>query len=246
MTKKWLSLILLLAITCVYIYTNPYTEEEDETLSLKLNDGVEELDFLAELEKEVIIELNRARTDPAGYAEFVEDFKKHYVGKYIYLPGRNPIITREGAPAVNEAIEYLKSAQPVPPLRVSKGLSYAARDHVEDQGPTGLTGHYGSDKSSPKERIDRFGKCGAAYGENINYGNRSARQIVMQLIIDDGIMDRGHRKNIFKAQFRVVGVSYGPHHSYGRMCVMDFAGSYSETPRRGGPIRLNYCRFITR
>jgi hypothetical protein len=227
MTKKWLSLFLLVAITCVYSYTNPFTEE-DETLSLKLNDGVEDLDFLSELEKEVIMELNRARTDPAGYAELVEDFKKHYVGNYIYLPGRNPIITREGASAVNEAIEYLKSAQPVPPLHASRGLSHAARAHVEDQGPTGLIGHDGTDKSSPQDRIERFGKWGKSFGENINYGNRSARQIVMQLIIDDGIMDRGHRTNTFKALFRVVGVSCGPHHSYGHMCVMDFAGSYTE------------------
>jgi uncharacterized protein YkwD len=208
--------------------SNGYIHGESANPRLMVNDGVENLYFLTPLEKEVGGELNLARTHPAAYAEYIEDFKKHYVGKYISIGEETQIVTREGVPAVNEAIAYLKAVRPVPPLRVSRGLSHAARAHVNDQGPKGLVGHNGSDQSTPAERMNRFGTVKKAYGEVIEYGNWTARRIVMGLIIDDGVKDRSHRKNIFNPVFRVVGVGFGPHHSYTYMCVVDFAGAYIE------------------
>ncbi|UCH98667.1 MAG: CAP domain-containing protein [Candidatus Aminicenantes bacterium] len=189
---------------------------------------MEDIYFLSDLEKEIIIELNRARTNPAGYAKKLEDFKRHYFGKYIYFAGRTQVITQEGASAVNEAIEFLRSTAPVPLLRVSRGLSAAAKAHAADQGPKGLVSHVGTDKSTPDERMNRFGKWGTAFGENIEFGNFTAPEIVMQLIINDGVPERSHRKNIFNPLYQVVGVSFGPHYSYSHMCVMDFAGTYKE------------------
>jgi uncharacterized protein YkwD len=222
MIKKWWYFILMLSIIGGYIYGKGANSH------FMLNDGVENLNFLTHLEKEVVRELNLARTNPAAYAEYIEDFKKHYVGKYISIEGETRIVTREGVPAVNEAIAYLKAVKPVPLLQVSRGLSYAARAHVNDQGPKGLVGHNGSDQSTPAERMNRFGKWGKAYGEVIEYGNWTARRIVMGLIIDDGVKDRNHRKNIFNPVFRVVGVSFGSHQGYNHMCVIDFAGAYIE------------------
>lgn len=196
--------------------------------SLEPNKGVENLDFLGSTEKEVIRELNLARTDPAGYAEFIKDYKRYYVGNLIRIAGQTPIRTQEGVTAVDEAIEFLENAGSCLTLRVSKGLSRAAEDHVEDQSPSGETGHQGSDNSSPLQRMLRYGEIRGGYGENIAYGEYNARQVVMQLIIDDGVPDRGHRENIFTCDFRVVGLHCGAHHRYGTMCVMNFATSYKE------------------
>jgi uncharacterized protein YkwD len=201
---------------------------EDVNSLLSLNDGVHDLFFLSDLEKEVIIELNLARTNPANYAKKIEDLKGHYVGLYIYFAGRTPVVTQEGVSAVNEAIEFLTSTAPMPLLRVSRGLSNAAKVHVQDQGPLGLVSHEGTDKSTPDERMNRFGTWGKAYGENIEYGNFNADEIIMQLIIDDGTQNRSHRRNIFNPLYRVVGVSFGPHQRFGQMCVVDFAGIYKE------------------
>lgn len=48
-------------------------------------------------------------------------------------------------------------------------------------------------------------------GENIECGGESGEEIIMNLMIDDGVPDRGHRKNIFEPNFRLVGVGCSPH-----------------------------------
>ncbi len=133
--------------------------------------------------------------------------------------------------AMAEAINFLGRAKPLPPLAFSAGLSMGAMAHVEDQGGAGTVGHGGMDRSSPWDRMARFGKWFGTAGENISYGVSSPRQIVISLIVDAGVSNRGHRKNIFKSDFRVAGVACGSHARYGTMCVMDFAGGFIENQR---------------
>jgi uncharacterized protein YkwD len=64
--------------------------------------------------------------------------------------------------------------------------------------------------------------------ENIAYGKLTAPMMVLGFIIDDGIPDRGHRKNIFNPELRYAGVARGDHKQFGIMCVIDFAGEYIE------------------
>jgi uncharacterized protein YkwD len=134
--------------------------------------------------------------------------------------------TREGVAALDECIRELENARPLPRLSPNRGLSLAARDHVQDQGPIGNIGHSGSDGSSPTSRIERYGQWELTAGENISYGYADARKIVAALLIDDGVPSRGHRKNLLNGSFRVVGIGMGPHRVYRDMCVMDFAGAY--------------------
>ena len=41
-------------------------------------------------------------------------------------------MSKEGAPAVHEAIDYLKKAKPVPALKWDENLVKSARDHLID------------------------------------------------------------------------------------------------------------------
>lgn len=180
------------------------------------------------LEQEILRELNFARTAPARYASFLQEWRRHYNGKRIERAGRPTILTEEGTVAVDEAIAYLRGLGPRPALAFSSGMSRGARDHVQELGPAGALGHKGLRGSWPTERINRYGAWKGAMGEAISYGPGTAPEVVMSLIIDDGIPSRAHRQNLLDPAFRMVGVACGPHARHETMCVFTFAGAYAE------------------
>ncbi|MDP6524621.1 MAG: SHD1 domain-containing protein [Kiritimatiellia bacterium] len=185
-------------------------------------------DYLSKLEREVIDEMNLARTDPRGYARHIEKLRDYHVGDGVFEFNSGRFASKEGLAAVEEAIEFLKEAESVGQLSPSKGLSLAAKSHVDDIGPAGVLTHTGTDGSTMKARIEKQGSWQNTIGENMAFGLNSGRDIVVQLIVDDGVPDRGHRGNIFKAKYRVAGVSIGNHKIFNTCCVIDYAGGFSD------------------
>jgi uncharacterized protein YkwD len=183
--------------------------------------------YLSPLEQAVVRELNLARTDPQGYAAFLTEMRPYFNGRYLERPGQVILLTQEGVAAVDEAISFLRSTEPLSVLRPSRGLSLAAKMHVQDQ-QGGAIGHTGSDGSQPWERMNRYGTWQDEVAENIAYGGNTSRGVVIQLIVDDGVSGRGHRVNIFNPAYRFLGVGCGVHARLGDLCVMDFAAGYTE------------------
>jgi uncharacterized protein YkwD len=169
----------------------------------------------SDLALQVRDELNLARTAPQQYAQILASRAPGYPGA-------------EGEGAIREAVQFLEKSRPLPPLILSAGICHSALTHVLDIGPSGGRGHKGSGGTMPWDRMARFGQWSGRAGENIYYGERDGRGIVIALIIDDGERNRGHRKNIFSSDFRYTGIACGPHASFGKMCVIDFAGGYVE------------------
>lgn len=174
---------------------------------------------------QVLAEINLARTDPGTYADFLRESRIHFEGKLYRMPGTNTFIeTQEGIAALDEAIEFLAHQQALSPLSWSAGLAGAAAELVREQGKTSSTGHRGEQSGGMQTRIERHGTIGQGrIGENIVYGFEDPRRMVMQLIIDDGVPDRGHRKNLYNPHFDSAGIACGPHPDFESMCVIDFA-----------------------
>jgi hypothetical protein len=172
--------------------------------------------------KALIQEMNRARQNPAAYAEFLEDVRAHFNGQYLLLPGQTRIYPRERLGAVNDAIRFLRAAKALPSLTLSPGMCRGAADHCAAQAG-GAIGH-----GNPASRMNRYGTWTGGWGENISYGRNSARDVVLALIIDDGLPARKHRANIFASKINYAGAAYGPHARYGSVCSIDFAGGYLE------------------
>ncbi|WP_246223031.1 CAP domain-containing protein [Draconibacterium halophilum] len=197
---------------------------EETTRDRTLNTAVD-ANYLTDLEKEVIYEINLFRSNPSEYAEkHIAPLAKYYERKVLHYPGDKSIMTQEGISALQECVRVLKKASPVPVLYPDKLLTKAAKDHQKDQSKTGKTGHTGRNRSNLKDRIERYGKWQVRIAENIAYGNTSAQQIVIFLLIDDGVKSRGHRANLLQPDFKSIGVACGSHPRYNTMCVMDFAG----------------------
>jgi len=172
------------------------------------------LNYLNQLEKEVILEMNKARLNPKNYAEIK-------IKKYGYNYSHN-----EGEKIVNECYNFLLKQKPINYLLPSYGMTLASKDHVSDQSKTGNTGHDGSDKSDPFSRMKRYGYEFGYAGENISYGYNNAESIILQLLIDDGVPSRGHRKNIMNSNYKLSGVSCGSHLKYNYMCLINYADNY--------------------
>lgn len=178
---------------------------------------------------DTLAEINECRTKPKEYAQHVEALLTLFDGQVMKRPGQIDLMTNEGTAAVQECVDFLRAATPLPPLeRVSPGMSAAAADHCADLGKSGGTGHDGSDGSSPFDRLSRHGTWSGTAAENIAFGNGSARDRVVQLLVDDGVSNRGHRSNIFGKDFKVLGVANGSHPQFSSMQVQTFAAGYTE------------------
>ena len=52
---------------------------------------------------------------------------------------------------------------------------------------------------------------------------------MIQLIVDDGVQNRGHRENIFNTEFNVMGCYTNPHKDFNQMTCIDYAGAFVVT-----------------
>jgi hypothetical protein len=220
------TLILLIAILCFSTFTSA---QESYSWPIKELDTARDVKYLTDEEKDVILEINKARHNPAKY---VQDHMLwmgvFYEGKTLKIPGKDPIITLEGKAAYNECIAVLKNAKAVAPLQPSRGMSKACKLLVYDQAVTGRIGHRGAGNTTSAERLNRFGKYYGTTTENIHYGDCEPRFIVISFLINDGSKNRTYRNNLLDPKSFLTGIAIGEHKIHQNMCVLNFTTKYIE------------------
>ena len=164
----------------------------------------EDADFLHEDEKQVILYANLARANGRLFAST-------FLDEYIRIKKLKPnSYTRS-------LYDELRQVRDLPMLLPEKDLYKVAREHASWSGKKGYEGHKGF-----KQRFSPIMKKYAEVGENIYYGPYTPLEIVIQLLIDEGIEDLGHRKNLLSPKFNSIGVAIKPHKTYEYNCVMGF------------------------
>ena len=186
---------------------------------------MEEKEDYVEKAKNIFNLINKFRANPRELARHLERIKKYLDIKTNILsePDKIQIQMVEGEDIFNEAINYLNNLRPLQPFQWEEALAKSAQEHVDDIGPKGLLLYQSSDGTEPEERISKYGDYIESLGENIDFGPNDAIGVIVSLTLDDGEEERPHRENLFKNDYKKIGIACGPHQTEFQMCVMDLA-----------------------
>jgi len=200
-------LTLLLALNPVtHPVQSPVLDRWDAETVRMLNTA-REVGYMSEEEKKVVLFMNMARHDGPLFSDtFLELFVKD---KQL-----------ENSSELRSLHRHLKKVTGLTPLVPEEDLTAVAQGHAASSGQSGHVGHqdfnkrYGPLMGNPYRQV----------GENISYGFDQAIDNVIRLLIDEGVKDLGHRKNILTEGFNSVGVAIRPHKRYRFNCVTAFGG----------------------
>jgi uncharacterized protein YkwD len=155
------------------------------------------------LEEKSIIQLcNLARTDGKLFSE---TFLKDYLND------------KESSTYTHSLIRDLKTISDLPLLQYQNDLYAIAREHATTSGKKGTLGHQKFNKRY-EPILTRYNSV----AENCAYGYDTGIKNALELLIDEGVSNLGHRKNILNPEFNAIGVSIKPHKTYKFNCVMSF------------------------
>ncbi len=166
---------------------------KDSILVMKYTAVVGNFSYLNTQEKSIIQWLNIARMFPKWYVYFMKLNKG----------------TTENEKSLYKELMKIKAIKI--PLIPDEKLSSSAKCHALSSGKVGHVGH---------DRIDV--NCKSNYsGESISYGIATGKEIVYQLLVDEGVPSLGHRI-ICLSERNTIGLSIQQHKIYGSNAVLDF------------------------
>ena len=145
------------------------------TIVLAIPVAAQDYSYMTSREQQMIREINELRADPASYIPYVEK----------YLEGKEG--WRGAKEAAQELIDTLRNMSPRHQLKPSKQMYQDAKAHGKWMRRTNKFEH---------------SKCNCY--ENLASGNVVTRNVIIDLLIDNGVPSRGHRWNLLKSGHRYV------------------------------------------
>ncbi len=198
----------LFSLVCLFIALVAQSQTSDLNLTdyflqSEIDDSntAKGIDYLSLEEQKVYLYTNLARKYPKKFEVLFRDF--------VMESGKEEKLTNNSY--YSTLSDELKTKEPVEILYPDAEMFQLAECWAIESGKKGLVGH------------DRV-KCVKGYdAENCAYGYASAQNTVMQLLIDDGVSSLGHRKNIFHAEMKGLGVAIRPHRDIEVGTVQNFS-----------------------
>lgn len=206
--KKIIFIFLLLTASLLSSFAQKNTIFDGWTKEeLFAANTAEKVGIISNTEKEIICLCNLARADGEKFWN-------------VFLSSR---IADQDSKNVESLKADLFKTKNIAPLRLDAGLCKAAAAHAEDMGNTGKIGSNSSTGTPYTERILKYyGSDSKIVGENCVYGNESAEDIVIQMLVDEGMPQHPHRFNILSPIWKSVGVATRQHKSWQWNTVLDF------------------------
>lgn len=133
---------------------------------------------MSDNEKRMVDEINLLRTDPKAYVKYVNAYLKK-------IPSPDKSLKKAAA----ELISELNSLEPLGRLNISPALYIDARKFGEELIENDVIEH----STLP-------------YAENLIFEHENVRDAVIDLLIDDEVENRGHRKNLLNNRKTLVAV----------------------------------------
>lgn len=163
--------------------------------------------YLSAKEKEIMMIMNLVRMYPQAFVAIVEnEYRGNKSSRYY-----------------TSLIATLKRSPSSRPLQPHPTVTRASRYHALDMGTTGRTGHISTNGDSGIQRVSKvMNRSIAAWAENCSYGYDNPKEIIIQLLVDEGIPSLGHRENILEPRYTHAGVAFEPHKAYRNNSVVDF------------------------
>ncbi|MEZ5425197.1 MAG: CAP domain-containing protein [Pyrinomonadaceae bacterium] len=186
----------------------------------------------------ILDEINGIRTDSRNYITFLEGLRDGMKEKVVFFPDGKMLLSQEGAPAYNDAISFLRTAPKLEPFKISAGLSKVADLQLTDLKENIQLSHYGKDGSDLEQRLFKIGAPGPEQAENISYFSETPNNIILSMILDEGLPRRPHRLNLFSSKFKEIGIAYGISKDGVALCVIVFNDKFIEKTGKTGSVRV--------
>jgi hypothetical protein len=168
--------------------------------------------------RQLVEEINLARTNPAAYASKVQEYIPHFQDKILKMPDQRVAIkTQEGAAAYEECVNFLRSAEPTEAHVPSRGLTRIANDF--------LSGVQSVDPSQigtidMNAIIDKYGSFQGNFSRAMEFGGSTPEQVVINLLVSDGDKSRSQRDALLNPILKRVGVAQGKHDIYRTVTII--------------------------
>lgn len=206
--------IKVITVFCFYLISfggNTQNLAEFSAEVLKKANTAESISKLNEEEKKIIFYMNLVRLEPQQFLNSILTpyIKENEISKNSYY---------------NSLVRDLKNAKSTSALVFTDDLHSVATEFAKDLSKSGKVGHVNSKGQGFGVRSKALMASYSTLAENCQFGYDSALDIVIDLLIDDGVPSLGHRKNILNKDYQFVGVSTNTHKNYTHCSVQVFGG----------------------
>lgn len=178
-------------------------------------------------EAQIFAEINKLRRNPKAWIAHLAEMLDYFQGYNYEHPLFGSRHYNMGRTAVEEAMMFLESCQPLPELDRDEGLDLIAKREnkrliaIEEANPFEA-------ERSLSERISAIDKRFKNYAESVVLGFPDVKEVVKDLIIHDGIVDKPHREHLLSKDFDRVGINVAVNSNNEFSTIVNFLRSESE------------------